>query len=116
MQTRSFRGSGEPARVSAFSNACERLGPDPQNKGVSSLSLPSALVGRWVTSPLKQFGAKKIGKIGQIEQTQYSWAFLAGQSPIWVMSQFEFLSGFTFRQPAFVSLMVLFSPISSQPF
>jgi hypothetical protein len=30
MQTRLFRGSGDPARVSASSNACFRLGPDPR--------------------------------------------------------------------------------------
>src|SRR5271170_4785073 len=30
MQTRSFRGSGEPARVNASSNACEGLGPYPR--------------------------------------------------------------------------------------
>jgi hypothetical protein len=30
MQTRSFRGSGEPAWVIASSNACEGLGPDPR--------------------------------------------------------------------------------------
>src|SRR5262249_41838750 len=30
MQTRSFRGSGEPAWVIASSNACFRLGPDPR--------------------------------------------------------------------------------------
>src|SRR5262249_8148946 len=30
MQTRSFRGSGEPAWVIASSNACDGLGPDPR--------------------------------------------------------------------------------------
>jgi hypothetical protein len=30
MQTRSIRGSGEPVWVSASSNACFRLGPDPR--------------------------------------------------------------------------------------
>src|SRR6516162_2300346 len=30
MQTRSIRGSGEPAWVNASSNACFRLGPDPR--------------------------------------------------------------------------------------
>ena len=30
MQIRSFRGSGEPAWVIAYSNACDRLGPDPR--------------------------------------------------------------------------------------
>jgi hypothetical protein len=34
----------------------------------------------------------------------------------WVVSQFEFLSGFIPAKPAFVSLMVSFSLISSQPF
>jgi hypothetical protein len=30
MQIRSFRGSGEPVWVNAYSNACLRLGPDPR--------------------------------------------------------------------------------------
>src|SRR5262245_59907736 len=45
MQTRSFRGSGEPAWVIASSNACEGLGPDPR-KALGPAAIRAALTGR----------------------------------------------------------------------
>ena len=45
MQTRSFRGSGEPARVSASSNACFRLGPDPR-RALGPAAIRAASTGR----------------------------------------------------------------------
>src|SRR6266540_4136966 len=45
MQTRSFRGSGEPARVIAFSNACEGLGPDPR-RALGPAAISAASTGR----------------------------------------------------------------------
>jgi hypothetical protein len=45
MQTRSFRGSGEPARVNASSNACERLGPGPR-RALGPAAIRAASTGR----------------------------------------------------------------------
>src|SRR5215468_2687769 len=45
MQTRSFRGSGEPAWVIASSNACEGLGPDPR-RALGTAAIRAALTGR----------------------------------------------------------------------
>src|SRR5262245_5069809 len=45
MQTRSFRGLGEPAWVIASSNACEGLGPDPR-KALGPAAIRAALTGR----------------------------------------------------------------------
>jgi hypothetical protein len=45
MQTRSFRGSGEPAWVNASSNACLRLGPDPR-RALGPAAMPAAQTGR----------------------------------------------------------------------
>src|SRR5262245_33423299 len=45
MQTRSFRGSGEPAWVIASSNACEGLGPDPR-RALGPAAIRAALTGR----------------------------------------------------------------------
>src|SRR5215467_9136554 len=45
MQTRSFRGSGEPAGVNASSNACFRLGPDPR-RALGPAAIPAASTGR----------------------------------------------------------------------
>ena len=45
MQTRSIRGSGEPAWVSASLNACLRLGPDPR-RALWPAATPAAQTGR----------------------------------------------------------------------
>src|SRR5262245_32109456 len=45
MQTRSFRGSGEPAWVNASSNACFRLGPDPR-RALGPAAIRAASTGR----------------------------------------------------------------------
>ena len=45
MQIRSFRGSGEPAWVNAYSNACLRLGPDPR-RALGPAAAPAASTGR----------------------------------------------------------------------
>src|SRR5262245_17024566 len=45
MQTRSFRGSGEPAWVIASSNACEGLGPDPR-RALGPAAMRAASTGR----------------------------------------------------------------------
>src|SRR5215468_1111618 len=45
MQTRSFRGSGEPAWVNASSNARERLGPDPR-RALGPAAIRAASTGR----------------------------------------------------------------------
>jgi hypothetical protein len=45
MQTRSFRGSGEPAWVIASSNACFRVGPDPR-RALGPAAIRAALTGR----------------------------------------------------------------------
>ncbi len=45
MQIRSFRGSGEPAWVIAFTNARERLGPDPR-RALGPAATPAASTGR----------------------------------------------------------------------
>src|SRR5262245_38175494 len=45
MQTRSFRGSGEPAWVIASSNACFRLGPDPR-RALGPAAMRAASTGR----------------------------------------------------------------------
>src|SRR5262252_2269620 len=45
MQTRSFRGSGEPAWVIASSNACFRLGPDPR-RALGPAAIRAASTGR----------------------------------------------------------------------
>src|SRR6202011_4836403 len=45
MQTRSFRGSGEPAWVIASSNACFRLGPDPR-RALGPAAIRAAQTGR----------------------------------------------------------------------
>jgi hypothetical protein len=41
MQIRSFRGSGEPAWVIAYSKACSRLGPDPR-RALGPAAIPAA--------------------------------------------------------------------------
>ena len=45
MQTRSFRGLGEPAWVNAPSSACVRLGPDPR-RALGPAATPAASTGR----------------------------------------------------------------------
>jgi hypothetical protein len=45
MQTRSIRGSGEPARVNASLNACEGLGLDPR-KALGPAAIRAAQTGR----------------------------------------------------------------------
>jgi hypothetical protein len=45
MQIRSFRGSGEPAWVNAYSNACFRLGPDPR-RALGPAATRAASIGR----------------------------------------------------------------------
>jgi transposase len=45
MQTRSFRGSGEPAWVNASWNACFRLGPDPR-RALGPAAIRAASTGR----------------------------------------------------------------------
>ena len=45
MQIRSFRGSGEPVWVNAYSNACLRLGPDPR-RALGPAAIPAASTGR----------------------------------------------------------------------
>src|SRR6516164_519524 len=45
MQTRSFRGSGEPAWVNASSNACFGLGPDPR-RALGPAAIRAASTGR----------------------------------------------------------------------
>jgi hypothetical protein len=45
MQTRSFRGSGEPAWVIASSNACDGLGPDPR-RALGPAAIRAASTGR----------------------------------------------------------------------
>src|SRR4030095_14481796 len=45
MQTRSFRGSGEPARVNASSNARVGLGPDPR-RALGPAAIRAASTGR----------------------------------------------------------------------
>ena len=45
MQTRSFRGSGEPVWVIALSSACERLGPDPR-RALGPAAIRAAQTGR----------------------------------------------------------------------
>jgi hypothetical protein len=45
MQIRSFRGSGEPAWVNAYSNACLRLGLDPR-RALGPAAIPAASTGR----------------------------------------------------------------------
>ncbi len=45
MQIRSFRGSGEPARVIAFLNARDGLGPDPR-RALGPAATPAASTGR----------------------------------------------------------------------
>src|SRR5215813_15546122 len=50
MQTRSFRGSGEPAWVNASSNACFRLGPDPRRALGPAATAPHQQAGH-MTAP-----------------------------------------------------------------
>ena len=45
MQIRSFRGSGEPARVIALSNARDGLGPDPR-RALGPAAIRAASTGR----------------------------------------------------------------------
>ena len=45
MQIRSFRGSGEPAWVNAYSNACDGLGPDPR-RALGPAAIRAASTGR----------------------------------------------------------------------
>src|SRR5262245_10819123 len=45
MQTRSFRGSGEPAWVNASPNACFGLGPDPR-RALGPAAIRAASTGR----------------------------------------------------------------------
>src|SRR5215831_19677315 len=50
MQTRSIRGSGEPAWVNASSNACFRLGPDPRRALGPAATAPHQQAGH-MTAP-----------------------------------------------------------------
>src|SRR5215510_10172013 len=50
MQTRSIRGSGEPAWVNASSNACFRLGPDPRRALGPAAAAPHQQAGH-MTAP-----------------------------------------------------------------
>src|SRR6516162_11064607 len=63
MQTRSIRGSGEPAWVNASSNACFRLGPDPRIALWPAAS-SAAQTGRTHdrTRPMLQLGQKVLAK------------------------------------------------------
>src|SRR5215471_6338546 len=63
MQTRSIRGSGEPAWVSASLNACLRLGPDPR-RALWPAATPVAQTGRRHdrTRPMLQQRQKVLAK------------------------------------------------------
>ena len=63
MQTRSFRGSGEPAWVNASSNACERLGPGPR-RALGPAAIRAASTGRTHdrTRPMLQKRQKALAK------------------------------------------------------
>src|SRR6185503_19509794 len=63
MQTRSFRGSGEPVWVVASLNACLRLGPDPR-RALGPAAIPAASTGRTRdrTRPMLQKRQKVLAK------------------------------------------------------
>jgi hypothetical protein len=63
MQTRSIRGSGEPAWVIASLNACLRLGPDPR-RALRPAATSAAQTGRTHdrTRPMLQTGQKVLAK------------------------------------------------------
>src|SRR5208282_3894917 len=63
MQIRSFRGSGEPAWVNAYSNACDGLGPDPRRAlGPAATSAASTGRTRDRTRPMLQKRQKVIAR------------------------------------------------------
>src|SRR5271155_4546479 len=63
MQIRSFRGSGEPAWVNAYSNACFRLGPDPRRAlGPAATSAASTGRTRDRTRPMLQQRKKALAR------------------------------------------------------
>ncbi len=63
MQIRSFRGSGEPARVNAYSNACDGLGPDPR-RALGPAAIRAASTGRTCdrTRPMLQKRQKVLAR------------------------------------------------------
>ena len=90
MQTRSIRGSGEPAWVSASLNACLRLGPDPR-RALWPAATPAAQTGRTHdrTRPMLQQRQKVLAKAapstmtqsgpsGLRLDTQFIWSISAG--------------------------------------
>ena len=63
MQIRSFRGSGKPAWVNAYSNACLRLGPDPRRAlGPAVTSAASTGRTRDRTRPMLQIRQKVLAR------------------------------------------------------
>src|SRR6516165_8577712 len=63
MQIRSFRGSGEPAWVTALPSACKRLGPDPR-RALGPAAIRAALTGRTLdrTRPMLQKRQKVLAR------------------------------------------------------
>src|SRR5262249_29953644 len=77
MQTRSFRGSGEPAWVNASPNACFGLGPDPR-RALGPAAIRAASTGRTHdrTRPMRHHGRKTL--VNQAPSTHDPKRTLAG--------------------------------------
>ena len=79
MQIRSFRGSGEPARVIALSNARDGLGPDPR-RALGPAAIRAASTGRTRdrTRPMLQ---KRQKVLARAPSTRDPKARIAGHRP-----------------------------------
>ena len=76
MQTRSFRGSGEPAWVIASSNACDGLGPDPR-RALGPAAIRAASTGRTHDRTRPMLHQRKKALVNQAPSThdpQRTWA------------------------------------------
>src|SRR5436309_15802794 len=78
MQTRSFRGSGEPAWVIASSNACDGLGPDPR-RALGPAAIRAASTGRTHDRTRPMLHQRKKALVNQAPSTHDPQQTSAGQ-------------------------------------
>src|SRR5262249_972276 len=93
MQTRSFRGSGEPAWVIASSNACFGLGPDPR-RALGPAAIRAASTGRTHDRTRPMLHQRQKALVNQAPSTHdpkrtSAWRRRADPTRVWASWQFR---------------------------
>src|SRR5262249_13778971 len=111
MQTRSFRGSGEPAWVIASSNACEGLGPDPR-RALGPAAIRAASTGRTHDRTRPMLHQRKKALVNQAPSTHDA----KDGKELWKSKAAEWKEGFSLTVAPLVANGVLVTGISGAEF